>query len=53
MVKKMLRTKVQDRKLENLPKMETNQDNYIFHPNLLYIIFDHVVVVFHQFSSRI
>jgi len=33
--------KVQYCRHENLPKMETNQDDYVFHRNLSYIIFDH------------
>jgi len=46
----MLETKEQDPKYENLPKWKQTQDNYIFHPNLLDIMFGHFVVVSHQYD---
>jgi len=49
----MLRTKVQDPKHEICQKWKPTQDNYIFQPNLLYIIFDHFIVFSHQYDSKI
>jgi len=49
----MLRTKEQDSKYENLQKLKQTQDNYIFHRNLLHIIFGHFVVVFCQYEWKI
>ena len=50
---KNAQNKRQDPKYENLQKIETNPNNYIFHPNLFYIIFDHFVVVFCQHGWKI
>jgi len=46
----MLRTKEEDPKYENLPKMELTEDDYVFHPNLSYIILDHFVIVSHHYG---
>jgi len=46
----MLRTTEQEPKYENLPKWKLIQDNYIFDPNLLRMIFGHFVVVSHQYD---
>ena len=33
-------------------KWKPTQDNYIFHPNILHIVFGHFVVVSHQYDSK-
>jgi len=49
----MLRTKVQEPNMKTCQKWKSTQDNYIFHPNLLHIIFSHFVLVSNQYDSKI
>jgi len=53
MVKKCSEQKYKTLNMKTCQKWKPTQDNYIFHPNLSYIIFSQFVVVSRQYGSKI
>jgi len=53
MVKKCSQQKYRTLNMKSFQKSKPTQDNNIFHPNILHIIFGHLVVVSHQYGSKI